>query len=216
MKSSLSENTLLRFEIVCFCDIPDAELAIHCAKYGHFELAFSKNFLVSRGASPVTYVPKPGWYEIVLRSHDSVTGKLDEEMRKTGSRASLMDAAFDFHNHKLAMDRFMEQQERMGQAFRRLRSFDDVLSVKKDLHAMLLYQTTIEAFIFGYLKFFDPKLPPDHIDNYYMEREWRVAGKVEFRPTDIETIYVPPPFVDQAFKDFPALDGRIKSLIPDP
>lgn len=160
-ESNLSENTLLRFEIVCFCDIPDAELAIHCAKYGHFGLAFSKQFLVNKGASPVMYVPKPGWYEIILRSHDSITGKLDEEMRKAGSRASLMDAAFDFHNHELARSRFMEQQERMREAFHQLTSFDEVLSVKKDLQAMLLYQTTVEAFIFGYLKFFDPTYPSE-------------------------------------------------------
>ncbi len=215
-KSNLSDNSLLRFEIVCFCDIPDNELAIHCAKYGHFGLAFSKQFLVSKGASPVMYVPRPGWYEIVLRSHDRITGKLDEEMRGEGSRASLMDAAFDFHNHELAMNRFMEQQERMREAFRQLKSFDDVLSVKKDLHAMLLYQTTIEAFIFGYLKFFDPTLPPEDIDNYYMEREWRVAGKVEFGITDIESVYVAPPFVDQALNDFPALVGRVRPLISNP
>jgi len=79
----------------------------------------------------VMYVPKPGWYEIILRSHDSITGKLDEEMRKAGSRASLMDAAFDFHNHELARSRFMEQQERMREAFHQLTSFDEVSRSRK-------------------------------------------------------------------------------------
>jgi hypothetical protein len=141
---------------------------------------------------------------------------MDEEMPKAGSRADLMDAAFDYHNHELMLNRFMEKQERMGKAFHELKSFDDVLSVKQDLHALLLYQTTIEAFIFGFLKFYDPSLPQDHIDNYYMEREWRVAGKVKFLLDDIECLYVPPDFLDQALKDFPALDGKIRFLSLDP
>jgi len=210
--SKLSDNALVQFEIVCFCDIPLGELAIHCTKYGRFGLAFSRQFLVDRGASPVMYVPKPGWYKAIIRSHDCRTGKLDKEVTQVGNRAPMIDAAFEYHNHKLTNDLFMKLQERMSDAFRQRKSLDDVLSVARDLQEALLYQTVVETMIFGHLKFFDPTLPPNHVDNYYMEREWRVAGKIEFTMKDIAAIYVSPAFFDQATHDFPDLAGRIKAL----
>jgi hypothetical protein len=214
--SKLSDNSLVQFEIVCFCDIPQEEMAIHCAKYSCFGLAFPRPFLIDRGASPVMYVPRPGWFKAVIRSHDCHSGKLDKEVTQVGARAPMIDAAFDYHNHKLTKDLYMNLQECMGKAFRELKSFDDVQSVERDLQAALLYQTTVETLIFGHLKFFDPSLPPDHPDNYYMEREWRVAGKVEFAPGNIAALYVPPAFFNEAMRDFPDLAGRIVALGSNP
>ena len=45
-----------RANVVCFCDIPVEDLTIHTAKYSRFGLAFEKDFLVERGASPVFYI----------------------------------------------------------------------------------------------------------------------------------------------------------------
>ena len=45
-----------------------------------------------------------------------------------------------------------------------------------------------------------------------MEREWRVAGKVEFAVRDIAALYVSPAFLDQATHDFPDLAGHIIAL----
>ena len=42
--------------MVCFCDIPDSDLAIHVNKYSRFGLAFKKEFLIAKGACPVFYV----------------------------------------------------------------------------------------------------------------------------------------------------------------
>jgi hypothetical protein len=123
----------------------------------------------------------------------------------------MIDAAFDFHN-QLTADRFMRLQDRMTDAFHQVKSFADVQSVDRDLHAALLYQTVAETLLFGHLKFFDPTLPPDHLENYYMEREWRVAGKVEFTLGDIAALYVPPSFLDRAARDFPDLGGGIVAL----
>ena len=136
----------------------------------------------------------------------------DKEVATVGDRSSMIDSAFDFHNHKLTSDLFKRLQDRMSDAFRQLKSFDDVRSVEHDLHEALLYQTIVETSIFGHLKFFDPTLPPDHVDNYYMEREWRVAGKVDFGVRDIASLYVAPAFVDQATNDFPDLAGHIIAL----
>ena len=60
------------------------------------------------------YVPKPGWYKAVIRSHDCHSGKLNREVVTEGDKASRIDAAFDFHNHKLTNDLYMRLQDRMG------------------------------------------------------------------------------------------------------
>lgn len=213
VQSKLSDNGLLRFEIVCFCDIPVEELAIHCSKYSYFGVSFSKSFLVKQGASPVMYIPRIGSFEMVIRERDLNSGKQFEEKRCVGDRANLIDATFAFHN-ELCMKRFRELQDRMGKVFQQSETFDEGKIVADDLWATLFYQTGIEAYLFSHLKFFDPTLSPDDPDNYYMEREWRVSGKVRFSLTDIESLYVPAEFIELARGDFPVLEARVKTLIP--
>lgn len=208
----LSDNTVVEFEIVCFCDIPESELAIHCAKYSRFGLAFTKQFLIAQGASPVMYVPKPGWFKMILRSHDCISGELDRELPCVSERAKLIDDTFEFHDRSLTLERFRYLQEQMSEAFRNHESVEDVLAVERRLQEALLYKTAIEALIFSHLKFFDPTLPPDHAENYYMEREWRVSGKVEFTEADIAAVYVPQEIVPTVAQNFPQLAERVASI----
>jgi hypothetical protein len=49
---------MYHFPGVCFCDIPVADLSLHIGKYSAFGIAFTKRFLVKRGASPVFYIAK--------------------------------------------------------------------------------------------------------------------------------------------------------------
>jgi hypothetical protein len=42
--------------VICFCDIPVTDLAIHMTKYSRFGLSFHKPFLVRKGANLVLYV----------------------------------------------------------------------------------------------------------------------------------------------------------------
>ncbi len=46
--------------VVCFCDIPVGDLGIHMSKYSEFGLAFSREFLLQRGANPVLYLATDG------------------------------------------------------------------------------------------------------------------------------------------------------------
>ncbi len=66
----------------------------------------------------------------------------------------MIDAVFDFHNHKLTRDLYMNLQSRMSEALRQP-TFDEVQSAERDLNVALVYQTDIETLIFGHLKFFD-------------------------------------------------------------
>src|SRR3989442_15994361 len=57
-RARLSENQMYVPGVVCFCDIPLADLRLHMAKYSPFGVAFLKSFLVPKGSSPVFYVPR--------------------------------------------------------------------------------------------------------------------------------------------------------------
>ena|ERR1700680_4670543 len=52
----ISTDEALKYQVVCFCDIPEPDLAIHVNKYSKFGLSFKKAFLINQGASPVFYV----------------------------------------------------------------------------------------------------------------------------------------------------------------
>lgn len=85
-------------------------------------------------------------------------------------------------------------------------------SVLQKLRTMLFYQTAVDAGLFGQLKFFDPGLEDDDPDNYYMEREWRVNGRIDFTLGDIMRVLVPPEFVSCAAEKFPELGSCITPL----
>jgi hypothetical protein len=52
----MSTDESIDYEVVCFCDIPVTDLALHISKYSKFGLSFRKEFLIPIGACPVFYV----------------------------------------------------------------------------------------------------------------------------------------------------------------
>jgi hypothetical protein len=205
----LKDNSLLQFEVVCFCDIPFDKLGIHCAKYGHFGLGFQRQFLIGQGATPVLYIPLGSTFEVRLEEHRPATNEVTYQETKQGDRAKLMDDLFTFHNTFLGYKRYRALEE----AFRQAKSSEGVDEVVSKLRTMLFYQTAVEGFLFGYLKFFDPNLPADHTENYYMEREWRVAGKVSFQERELSRVLVPEGFVERARKDLPSIAARVEPIV---
>jgi Putative abortive phage resistance protein AbiGi, antitoxin len=207
LSARLSQNQLVQFEIVCFCDIPLADLPLHCTKYSFFGLAFSKSFLVQKGASPVMYVPSSGTFSMTLREHHVPDLMLQYEELKMGTRADLFDEIFSMHN-RLGLMRYNQLEAELFSSGER----DHIDRAVKDLRTMLLYQTAVEAVLFGHLKFYDPSLPADHCDNYYMEREWRVNGWVPFSLGDIQRVLVPPQYVQRMWETYPELGSCITAL----
>jgi hypothetical protein len=183
----LSSNSAYSGPIACFCDIPLADMHLHMAKYGKFGIAFSKSFLADSGATPILYVPtfgRPAYYH--SRNPD-----LPLPRKGVSSQAIVFDKFFDCFN-------------RMHLSLEELRESNP--SIAKDLQNMIGF---LDPSLLSHIKFFDHRLPDDHPDNFYMEREWRTTKDVEFELTDIQRIVLPQQFsrlFRNAFRDY---DGEI-------
>ena len=71
---------------------------------------------------------------------------------------------------------------------------------------MILFVTTS---IFGFVKGFDSSLAEADPDNYYMEREWRVMGNVQFELHEVERIILPRAYSVRVRLDIPAFFGQL-------
>jgi hypothetical protein len=61
-KAKIEDNQTFVPTVVCFCDIPLSDLSIHMRKYSRFGIAFTRPFLVGKGATPVFYVAQDAAY----------------------------------------------------------------------------------------------------------------------------------------------------------
>ena len=59
--ASFSDNKMFNPDMVCFCDIPIADIGLHISKYSPFGLSFEKDFIIQKGGSPVFYIPRQAW-----------------------------------------------------------------------------------------------------------------------------------------------------------
>jgi hypothetical protein len=151
---------LFSAEIVCFCDIPIGDLAFHAAKYSRFGIAFSKKFLLPRGANPVLYVAEA---ELGIPRSPA-----DVAYGQGASRVGLYKTAL-VHSQRL----LLEPRE------------------PNDMAALNDLRSFIGWYIGCFIKDFDPRVDENDLQNFYMEREWRVVGNVEFELDDVARVFLP-------------------------
>jgi hypothetical protein len=195
---SICKDEFILHNPVCFCDIPQNELKRHIAHYSPFGLAFTKAFLLQQGANPVFYVAK-----------GSVTNP---------------PSVYDFDSDpQVAVEMLSMAQQTPYVAVKRCEFFDELVSNLRrvfpppwppgtpgdavDPYRDIQRRVAMDLFrhVFAFTKLFDESLPQDHPDNFYMEREWRVAGFVRFELSDIQLVYVPPGYAQRIRERFPAL-----------
>lgn len=63
--------------------------------------------------------------------------------------------------------------------------------------------------VFSYTKCFEDGLADDHPDNFYMEREWRKLGGVQFDLSDVCRVILPSMYAARFRADLPAYRGQI-------
>ncbi|NQT89184.1 hypothetical protein HQ560_20610 [bacterium] len=192
----LSENKLRISPLVCFCDIPVCDLSIHMGKYGTFGLSFLKSYLVPKGATPVFYiataagvgdpsgVPNPPELAKALEAADCGHIK---------NRGQLLDGAFG----QKALD-----------ALRELTGRDSPLTEEQkealdQLHSALVFE--VRAF----MKFFDHEKADADDESFYMEREWRVPGVVDFKLTDVHRVILPKKYAPRLRDEVGEFAGQV-------
>jgi hypothetical protein len=199
----LTTNEAVRATAVCFCDIPLNDLKIHMAKYGRFGLAFAKQYMLSRGASPVFYVaadaaphPLPGigprtlgeQFNLLYRDLTTLFFQMDQyAFARNPQGTGGLRVTF-----KLAPEETPEELKILGK-----------------LNALI---SDLDRMVFSQLKFFEGRLPADHENNYYMEREWRKMDGLAFQLQNVRRIILPVRFAPEFRERFPAYTGDIQVI----
>jgi hypothetical protein len=178
-----SDNEYYKPNVVCFSDIPVADLAIHMGKFSRFGLAFKKSFLVEKGANPVFYLARNALVEVSHDKHVDLARHFDERHEKLLS--------------------FMKEI-RNGAA-----PDDPGLTGGLTSQEITNLMGFLVSRIFSFCKFFDAGLADDDQNNYYMEREWRIFGSLEFDLEAVRRVIFPEPFAKRFRADVPDYFGEI-------
>jgi hypothetical protein len=181
-EGNLSTNKAYNAGVVCFCDIPIGDLEIHMRKYSRFGIAFTKKYLLDKGATPVMYIPRRG-----LPAHPAF-----------GKRIVSTAAEFDefYRRYEVAFREVRSKSGAVGELKRKSRQFREVMHF-------------LDVNILSHLKFFDPLTAEGDKNNFYMEREWRVLDNVHFALADVRRIIVPRRYGRDLRKHFPKYVGEV-------
>jgi hypothetical protein len=177
--SPFTTNEMVFTDCVCFCDIPVEDLQIHMAKYGTFGLAFSKSFLLHRGANPLFYIA------IDPATHYEMS---DDPYVDT----PYADWSFYKHADPLLWERRLRRLIAVLEESAR-RGVPDAFEAKNFLYYRLL----------SYIKAFDINRQDSDLENFYMEREWRCIGNVKFALGDVQRVILPEGFAKRFRSDVP-------------
>jgi Putative abortive phage resistance protein AbiGi, antitoxin len=211
----VAANEFVMPEMVCFCDIPLKELTIHTAKYSRFGLAFSKAFLVTKGANPVHYIAQDAATPLQLSGRG---GEVHPDFFKRDEENGLLSAgqgrAEFLEKLKLRTLDLIERysgglQERFT-SYERGR--DDPREARAQLLSVVEFMMGTFCYVHGLTKVFDPALADNDPGNFYMEREWRVIGSVVFKTAEVSRVLVPQGFGERFRRDEPAFDGEVTEL----
>jgi len=234
--SLISDDKALKYEVVCFCDIPEPDLAIHVNKYSKFGLAFKKDFLIAKGACPVFYVANespvsanavitPDNFATDLIRAAQASGRVDRALYFSTSVRGLFDifAALDamccdedkrFFKGALSA---AECKTRFGQLLGL--SAPQVAAAEVALKGSALASNNIAIFrnfviveVFSFIKCFDAKRTFVDDANYYMEREWRVGNHVNFSLADVSRVFFPSGYATKFRADLPSYVGQISFI----
>lgn len=81
-----------------------------------------------------------------------------------------------------------------------------------EAHEQRRIEEFLEFGLLAFIKFFDPSLPDEDPDNFYMEREWRCVGGIDFSLSDVRHVFVAAGWADRLTARFPMLRNRVLEL----
>ena len=197
----LSENLMYSPEVICFCDIPLDDIGLHVTKYSRVGLAFSKSFLIEKGANPVFYISK----DSKVKHWPSV----DEPNNFSNIlRSELFDTMIDNYQD-LVKNLMIYFKDLSYQSAEVIGSKSLQRKITDFQHQVFELERFLDFHIFSYLKFFDSSKSEDDPENYYMEREWRKIGNLQFNIADVRRVFLPEQYAGNFRKDVPAFLGQL-------
>jgi hypothetical protein len=200
-----SKNEVYDPLVICFCDIPLADLPIHMNKYSKFGISFLKSFLTKNGANPVFYIASDSIYNEISESKHVSLGDLFDKMLR--------------EYHRLMWEQAMRLKEEHFKKCGLVLGKEGSLTAD-EIHKL---QTTedpegeswnklnffLDFNVFSFIKFFESNKSDEDPDNYYMEREWRLLGNLKFNLSDVYRIIIPKAYVKDLRRDLPEYNGQI-------
>jgi Putative abortive phage resistance protein AbiGi, antitoxin len=233
LSKPISTDDLIGYQVVCFCDIPEFDLAIHTNKYGRFGLSFKKEFLIDRGACPVFYVAKESPIpEREIFGLEDFKPRIDEAMKlgwlkrelyfDTSARALLdilaaLDAICCNEDERYfkgaSADVFKERLGvLLGLSNGQVASVEAIIKGQQAAKTVRMSTNFLINYIFTNMKCFDAKRQPHDAENYYMEREWRIGNNVKFSLGDVARVFLPQRYAKRFREDLPAYTGQISFM----
>jgi hypothetical protein len=198
LTSKVSENEMFNPKVICFCDISIGDLEIHKQKYGPFGISFLKTYLAQKGANPVFYVAKNS---ILVAPSDSLMYWWSEDRALELSSSS--EASLSKVDRRSAY--FDQMTAEYHEIFRSLLKTPGPIGFERIRH----FQRFLAFNIFSFLKFWDEALREDDPANYYMEREWRIAGNLKFELGDVRRVILPEIYARRFRQDLSEYTGQV-------
>jgi abortive phage resistance protein AbiGi (putative antitoxin) len=234
MSKPISTDEAIKYQVVCFCDIPEPDLSLHTKKYSRFGLAFPKQFLIEKGACPVFYVANEGHVpvEALFRPGDFEnrietalkTGSIDRALYFDTSVRAILDMLAGIDAIACPEDRryfkgvdAMEFKDRLQKLFglSQLHIAAMLAEIKGNEQAMASTRMVIDFLInhvFTFFKCFDAKRAIEDDRHYYMEREWRLGNNLQFSLQDVSRVFFPRKYAQQFRSDLPHYFGQVSFL----
>ncbi|MFZ0819445.1 MAG: abortive infection system antitoxin AbiGi family protein [Candidatus Acidiferrales bacterium] len=198
----LAGNRGLISSVVCFCDIPIADISIHTRKYSLFGIAFTKSFMLAKGASPVFYVARDASAPYATISEDE-TPNLEDAWEKVYRN--------QFKTTK-KLEAYLKRQMPGKRRGSLILSSDrpGTTSPGGLLYDLDEISHALNNLVYSNLKFFNGLDTDLSKDNFYMEREWRVRGELKFKLKDVTRIILPRRFARRLRERFPSFCGQVE------
>jgi hypothetical protein len=192
-------------------------------KYSRFGLAFKKNFLTLKGANPVFYVAQATtlpeydgdrrgelfcsvFTGVDLSDDVAIKAAAEEVLGKRTQRYVLFDELGSWIHLKWmdCIDRLIPHPDPVTGT-----TPDIPVERVQEIEDELLRIGLLEGYVFGFLKFFDHTRSDDDLDNFYMEREWRIFGNLKFDLSDVERVILPRSYSEKLRVELPGYFGQV-------
>jgi hypothetical protein len=188
LDANLVSGDLVIPSMTCYCDIPLTSIDIHATKYGFFGVAFDRAKLISVGARPVTYIPtQPSDWRGHFATIHGLGLLKDLEGTWRGAYEFIEQSTDNPHTRSLGVK-------------------------PEDFKATAYALTEVFTRQLAFVKAFNSELAPDHPDNYYMEREWRLIGNFKFEEKDLRSVLIHESYRRRLEEDRPRLAHLAISL----